>query len=52
MGDINNRYEGNMRYLWEKADGIANGNKERVIPRSLMERLMMKNSAGFKVERL
>lgn len=41
-----------MRYLWAKADGIANGNRERVIPRSLMERLMMKNSAGFKVERL
>lgn len=41
-----------MRYLCEKDDVIASGNKESVIPRSLMERLMMKNSAGFKVDRL
>lgn len=40
------------RYLCENAEGIARGNNESVIPRSLMERLMMKNSAGFKVERL
>lgn len=44
--------KGYKRYLCDKADGMANGNKVSVIPRSLMERLMMKNSAGFKVDRL
>lgn len=44
--------EANVRYLCAKADGIASGNKDSVIPRSLMERLMMKNSAGFKVDLL
>lgn len=41
-----------MRYLCENDDVIASGNKESVIPRSLMARLIMKNSAGFKVDRL
>lgn len=41
-----------MRYLCENDDVIASGNKESVSPRSLMARLIMKNSAGFKVDRL
>lgn len=40
------------KYLCEKVDGMASGNNDSVIPRSLMDRLTMKNSAGFKVERL
>lgn len=40
------------KYLCEKVDGMASGKSDSVIPRSLMDRLMMKNSAGFKVERL
>lgn len=39
-------------HLCEKEDGIARGNKVSVIPRSLMDRLTMKNSAGFSVDRL
>lgn len=41
-----------VTHLCEKDDGIAKGNKVSVIPRSLMERLMMKNSAGFSIDRL
>lgn len=41
-----------VTHLCEKDEGIANGNKVSVIPRSLMERLMMKNSAGFSIDRL
>lgn len=41
-----------MIYLCEKADGMAKGNKMSVIPRSLIERLIMKNSGGFRLERL
>jgi len=35
-------------HLCARADGMARGNRDKVIPRSLTDKFMTKNSAGFR----
>lgn len=39
-----------MNYLCAKKDGVAKGKRVTVMPRSLIARFTMKNSAGFNMD--